>query len=89
MGESWRKRGDALFEEISDELQWNIRGTRLLKDKSPAKERPEIQARVVLRTFARASDLPIIPGKFGPAIYITVNLLITFLAIFLPRVLKF
>jgi hypothetical protein len=89
MCESWRKQGDALFEEISDELQWNVRGARLLKDKPLVKERPELQARVVLRTFARASDLPLIPGKFGPAIYVAVNLLVMCLVFVLPRIIEF
>jgi len=84
--ESWRKQGDALFEEISDELQWNIRGTRLLQDKSLAEERPALQARVILRAFARASDLPLIPGRLGPAVYVVVNLLIPVLLFLLQRV---
>lgn len=77
--ESRRKQGDTLFEEISDELQWNVRGAELLSEgNAVAAERPALQTRLVLRTFARASDLPLVPGKFGAAIYVAVNLLMLF-----------
>lgn len=79
-----RKRGDAIFEELSDELQWYIRDGRKLKtqtgdyddSESWAEERPTLNARIVLRTFSRTTDLPLVPGRFGPAIYAGINLLI-------------
>lgn len=80
-----RKRGDALFEEISDELQWNVRqnGTGTI-----AKERPELNVRVALRSFARATDLPLLPGTYGPGIYVAVNCVILFLS-YSVRFLRF
>lgn len=85
MYEVWRKRGDALFEEVSDEMEWNIRGARLSEGGTIARERPNIEVRATLRTFARASDMPFIPGRLGPAIYIAVNLVLLFVS-FLSRV---
>lgn len=79
-----RKRGDALFEEISDELQWNVHQS---VTETIARERPELNARVALRSFARATDLPLIPGRYGPGIYATINFLILFLSYYL--VIKF
>lgn len=74
--ERLRKIGDVLFLEISDELQWNIRSKEMRSEESAARERPKLDVRITLRSFARASDLPLIPGKFGPAIYIAINVLI-------------
>ncbi len=73
--ERLRRFGDVLFLEISDELQWNIRATEMRAGESAASERPKLHVRIALRSFARASDLPLIPGKFGPAIYIAINVL--------------
>jgi hypothetical protein len=84
--DSLRKRGDALFEEISDELQWNVRQNLT---ETIARERPELNARVALRSFARATDLPLIPGKYGPGIYATINFVILFLSYYLVRLIRF
>jgi hypothetical protein len=75
MYESLRRRGDTLFEEISDELQWKI--GREARNEKVANESPPLNARVVLRTFARTTDLPLVPGKFGPAVYAGINVLLT------------
>jgi hypothetical protein len=75
-----RKRGDALFEEISDELQWYVR-----EGDTESASRPVIGARVVLRSFARGVDLPLAPGKFGPAIYFLVNAISIFLQLYYIR----
>lgn len=67
--------GRVLFEEISDEFQWRIRGE--IGDGSGGDESDEsapLEARVSLREFARTIDLPLVPGKFGPAIYVLVNI---------------
>jgi hypothetical protein len=81
-----RKRGDALFEEISDELQWNIRKNLAAPTTT---DRPELNARVALRSFARATDLPLVPGKYGPGIYGTINFVILFLCFYLLRTFRF
>lgn len=81
--ETLRKRGDVIFEELSDDLQWYIRDGKKLQthtgdyddSESWAEERPTLSARIVLRAFSQAADLPLIPGRFGPAIYAGINLL--------------
>ncbi len=81
--ETRRKQGDTLFEEISDGLQLQlqlqsvpvVRGTDSL---SEGNTMSVLKARLILRTFAQASDLPLVPGKFGAAIYVAVNLLLLF-----------
>ncbi|HXQ72190.1 MAG TPA: hypothetical protein VN844_16965 [Pyrinomonadaceae bacterium] len=84
--ETLRKRGDALFEEISDELQWNLRQN---VTETIARERPELNARVALRSFARATDLPLIPGRYGPVIYVAINLVILFVGYYLLSLSRF
>ena len=83
------KRGNVLFEEISDELQWHIETEGILRPINPkeatpkgpvAPERPAINVRVVLRSFAQATDLPLFPGRYGPAFYTLINLVLIFLA---------
>lgn len=72
--ESSRRKGDVLFEEISDELEWNVKNH---KAEQIANERPEINARITLRSFAKTTDLPFVPGRFGPAFYFVFNVLIS------------
>jgi len=80
--ENLRKGGDALFEKISDELHWYL-GYRKQKDNgTAANDGQPLDARLVLRAFARAADLPLIPGKFGPAIYAGVNVVIALLFLY-------
>jgi hypothetical protein len=69
--ESKRKLGDVLFKEASDDLQWRSRfgdATASLGD------RPDIGARIALRSFAETTDVPLVPGRFGPLIYLLFNL---------------
>jgi hypothetical protein len=73
-----RRRGEALFEEISDEFQWYI-----ARPTTKGGVTPPLDVRVVLRTFAKTSDLPIVPGRFGPAIYATVNIVAALITVFL------
>ena len=71
-----RKRGDAVFEEVSDELQWDTTGRRKTTEAGYAGSRPLLDARITLRSFASSSDLPLVPGKLGPAFYATLNILV-------------
>jgi hypothetical protein len=66
-----RRRGDASFEEISDEFQWYL--SRPTVEGSVT---PPLDVRIALRTFARTSDLPLVPGRFGPAIYAVVDIVV-------------
>jgi hypothetical protein len=83
--ESWRKRGEVLFEELSDELDWRVNPQQ--RGGYP-RERPALEARVALRSFTRTSDLPLAPGRLGPAFYVLINLALlitTFVQIYAPR----
>lgn len=79
-----RKRGEDLFEEIADEVERKIvsvAGNPTFEGELELLSR----ARLALRDFAHASDLPFIPGKFGPTVYAAVNLLIPILILFSSR----
>lgn len=73
--ESYRKRGESLFEEISDEFQWHL-GRREFGESNYSQPRPPTDVRIILRDFTRAGDLPLVPGRLGPAIYVALNIAI-------------
>ena len=77
--ERLRKRGDALFEEISDEFQSYIALGGTEEKVASTDYRPPLGWRVVLRSFARTTDLPLVPGKFGPAVYAAINMALAIL----------
>jgi hypothetical protein len=83
--ESLRKQGDTLFEEISDELEWHVKDVSIYEKRDVAEERPTLRARIALRSFARTTDLPLIPGRFGPAIYAAINVLSILAEIWIAR----
>lgn len=79
-----KRRGDALFEEISDQLQWHIARRYSKSEQEGHSEQssyeestsPVFHFRITLRLFASAIKLPFTPGPNGAAIYVVVNLLI-------------
>ncbi|MDZ7361412.1 MAG: hypothetical protein ONB46_11925 [candidate division KSB1 bacterium] len=80
--ENLRRGGDALFEEISDKLHWYVGYRKQKENGAAANDGQPPDARLVLRAFAGAADLPLIPGKFGPAIYAGVNLVFALLFLY-------
>ncbi len=81
--ETDRKEGDALFKEISDELQWNVRFSGGMSPESaPPEKRPNLNYRFALRLFAQSTDLPLTPGRYGPLAYLLINLMVTSFTIF-------
>lgn len=80
-----RRRGNAIFEEISDELQWRVTSTYVERDSTETFERPSIEARIRLRDFARASQLMLFPGRNGPALFLAVNVSVTFMLLVFSR----
>jgi len=77
----YRKDGDSLYEEISDELQWNIRSISINEPKDNEityNRRPAMEYRLILRQFLRANDMPFISGRLGPAVYIAMNWMFLF-----------
>lgn len=81
--EALRKRGDAIFQEVSDELQWYVghSESRGLSLREAPSERPLLEARVVLRTFSAAAELPLVPGRLGGAAYALLNLVVAVAAV--------
>lgn len=79
-----RRRGNVLFEEVSNELHWGGKESKdVTAPEAEHSDRPTLDARITLRSFVYASDLPLVPGKFGPSIYVVVNLSFLFLSWFL------
>ena len=71
--DSVRKGGETLFEELSDELQWHVLNDRQSLTQG-IEGRPSLEMRYQLRRFARNTDLPLISGPIGTAIYALLNL---------------
>lgn len=93
MHEQAKSRGNVLFEEISDELEWylKVKKTPLTFDsekemntsESQVSERPRLQYRIVLRRFVHAEHLPFTPFSSGVTVYFLVNVALLGLAILL------
>jgi hypothetical protein len=75
--ETRRRRGDVFFDELSNELQWSG-PTRPAK--TVAQEKPPIRVRIILREFVQASDLPLLPGRYGPAAYAFIFIIVAIAA---------
>jgi hypothetical protein len=69
--ESHRRRGDGYFQELSDLLQLLFGGDGENVDRVVVQ-----RARLAVRSFSSAADLPFVSGKRGSAVYATVNLAI-------------
>jgi len=83
------QRGNVLFQEISDELEWGRRRPSVpgtVRDPEVWGMPPSFETRVVLRDFQASLRLPFVPAGAGPAVYAGVNLLLTltFIVIFTP-----
>ncbi len=72
-----KRDGDAYFEEISDELH----GKKLREDQYIHENKISLKTRVIIRRYSNASSLPLIPGKYGPAIMAAINILFSFLGV--------
>lgn len=72
--EFYRRKGDALFEEIGDELA--------AAKRQDEPELSSLEIRLILRSFAHAVDLPLVPGKFGALTYFLINLIMVLTVVF-------
>ncbi len=86
--EYWRKFGGVLFDEIADELQWDVR-SQYANEEAVERKPPSLQFRIALREFARSTDVPLVPGKFGPMVYAIVNVAVFFAAAAISRLALF
>lgn len=66
-----KRRGDAYFEELSDELH----GSKI------SDEDFSLGARIIMRSYSNHSSLPLIPGRFGAGIMAGANILLSFLTL--------
>lgn len=73
----WRRAGDDLFDEISDELAWDMKG----RPGKVADERPTLDTRIILRSFIQEEVLLFAPPKFDLLLYALLNLAAFVLAI--------
>lgn len=77
-----RKEGDAYFEELSDELHGaKISNNEEVKNSSTSDAEFSLGARIIMRNYSNCSSLPLIPGRYGPALTVGVNLILSFLAV--------
>jgi hypothetical protein len=81
--DSLRKRGEAIFEELSEEVQWRVihseNSASLLSSTSESEhtELPRIDIRISLREFARTTSLPLVSSSTpGTTTYTIANLLL-------------
>lgn len=81
----WRKRGDTLFDEVSDEVQRGIHASPTGDLMFTGGQDMQQRVKVALRVSANVSDLPLVPGKFGPTVYAVINLLLFVIALFFLR----
>jgi len=78
-----RKEGDALFQTLSDQLH-GILSSRRKPEESPRYDLiPE--ARLSLQLFTQNSDLPLFPGRTGPALIVILNLGLLAFSLILQR----
>lgn len=69
-----RKRGNIIFNEISDELQWGLEESRS-GGAEKSIERPSLDIRLSLKNFIKSSDLPFYDGPNGVLIYMLASAL--------------
>jgi hypothetical protein len=79
-----RRRGHSYYEAIGDEIQTLLRQGIEREDEGASeskKYRPAVETQLVLRQYVDLSSLPLVPGLYGPLIYLTLNLLLTGIAV--------
>ena len=80
-----KKIASSIYTEMSDAMKQRVEESLVQKDDtwgSPDHIPHEFQdfrfvARVAMKEFASHSELPLLPGRFGPAILIGMNFLLT------------
>jgi hypothetical protein len=86
-----KRKGDIVFKELSDELQWHVRYGReeMASGSEPNSEfRPELRARIVLREYAYSTTLPLVSSTNGPLVYAAVNASFAFISVMLSILIR-
>lgn len=73
-----RKRGDVIYDELTNYFQEAVVTTDASTEPTSGER---LRFRLILREYVAVTNLPIIPGRFGPAIYAGINLLMMFTTI--------
>lgn len=62
-----KKQGLSISDELTDAIQ--ISHTARWDDTDTYSSELSLGWRISIREFSRASDLPLVPGKYGPLVY--------------------
>ena len=68
-----KDRGSAIYEEVSDELEWDhrsLRGSFHQSDESAPERRPDLNIRLALREYLRNAKLPLVSAESGATFYL-------------------
>ena len=82
-----KKRASSIYTEISDAIKQQVEEDMLssgISEKQTSRVRKKfsdlrVMARIATKEYVHNSELPLIPGNFGPATIIGVNVLLTML----------
>jgi hypothetical protein len=81
-----RRSGDAIFSELSDEMQLRRVARDVGRDReSPDPERNRFEIRLLLREYTHASDLPLLPGRYGPLVWCAIALFVLLTLLWIAR----
>lgn len=70
-----KRKGNAMYEEVSEELRWNQPAAKELSGEIHTVEKiPDFYIRVILRSFVANAEMPLVPSKFGPSFYVFLNI---------------
>jgi hypothetical protein len=79
------RQGNAIYQEISDELEWRVHPTnkqdQVLESEEKTGDPPNLRVRIVLREFILSTRLPLVSSDNGPMIYTVLNVALFFLLI--------
>ncbi len=77
-----RREGDAIFEEISDELEWHMKSKNNVESPPSSSDSPNLRTRTILRKYVYTVDLPLAQGNPRiSVIYAFTNLIISLMSI--------
>lgn len=64
-----KRRGDVIFEELSNELQWSL-------DQDVQRKAASLDIRVLMRHYVFSSDLPLTRGPYGMGLYLALGVIL-------------
>lgn len=67
----YRRKGKAYYDEITEEMHGKALNSNKSSDENDSKS---MEARLAMRQYMNAMDIPLLPGKYGPVIIIGLNI---------------